>query len=322
MPAAYRARIEAVPGVTFVSPIVPPPGAWYQDPKNNLNTAVIDPAWLGKDPRFVVPADQLESARRIRTGIVVGRDLAKKHGWKLGDRIPIGSPTPKTDGSTTWEFEIVGLFDFNRDIMGDVPTENVFINYDYFDEARVFDKGQVLLYIARIADPAQTDRVSAEIDRLFQNSGAETRTQSESLFNLTQANEIADVGLIVHGILSAVFFTLVLVAGNTMIQAFRERIPELAVLKTIGFGDERAAGLMVAEALALTVAAGALGMGMAVALVPPVFKLMQPGAPSLPMEPGTAVSGIVAAIGLGLVASVIPAWQARRLTIVAALAAE
>jgi len=322
MPIAYRPRIAAVPGVTFVTPVVPLAGAWYQDPKNTLNTAVVDPAWLAVDPRFVVPADQLQNAERTRTGIIVGRDLATKHGWKLGDRVPINAPTPKEDGSATWEFEVAGFFDFNRKIMGNAPTENVFINYAYFNEARLFDRGQVMLYVVRIADPAQTDRISAAIDGQFHNSAAETTTQTESMFNLAQTNELADVGLIVHGILGAVFFTLVLVAGNTMAQAFRERIPELAALKTIGFDDARVAGLIVAEALMLTVGAGVAGIAAAVCVLPAVFKLIDPTGFAMTMSPGALAEGLAAAAGLGLIAALVPAWQARRLTIVAALAAE
>ena len=321
LPIAYRHDMESVPGVTFVTPVVPL-DAWYQDRKNGLNTAVIDPKWLAVDPRFVLPADQVKTIERTRTAIVVGRDLAQKYGWKLGDRVPIQSSTPKADGSATWEFEVAGIFDFNKQLMGNVPSLNVFVNYDYFDEARLFDKGQVMLYVVRIGNPAQTDAVTAAVDRLFQNSAAETKTQTESMFNLDQANQFADVGLIVHGILTAVFFTLALVAGNTMAQAFRERVPQLAVLKTIGFGDGSVAGLIAVEALMLTVGGGVAGLGLAFALVPATFKAVIPASPVINLDGATALAGVGAAVLLGLAAALIPAWKARRLTIVAALAGE
>ncbi|MDR3418405.1 MAG: FtsX-like permease family protein [Nevskia sp.] len=202
--------------------------------------------------------------------------------------------------------------------MGRLPATQAFINYAYFDEARLFDRGSVNGYIVNVDQPGHADRVSAAIDALFANSSAPTRTQSEQTFKLNILRRIGDIGLIVGAVLGAVLFTLLLVAGNTMVQAFRERIPELGVLKTIGFTDGAVALLFVTESLLLVAAGAALGLGLDAVLIPQLFKQAF-GAPA-PMPVETLLTGGASALVIAVAVALIPAWRASRLSVVEALA--
>jgi len=190
--------------------------------------------------------------------VIIGRDLAAKYHWKIGDKVPLTSFWTKTDGSQNWTFDIVGIFTLDEKLVGqDVAIMNMLIGYDYFDEARQF-KGMLSWFPVRIDDARHATAVSKAIDKLFQNSPTETKTQTEADFTNGFVKQIGDIGLIIGGILSAVFFTLLLVVVNTMMQAFRERVPELAVLKTLGFTDRQVGGLVIAESVLLCLFAAAL----------------------------------------------------------------
>jgi putative ABC transport system permease protein len=321
LPYAHRGRIEAVPGVAVVSPMVFFGGS-YQDPKNTIPSFATDPrTFFATDARFLLPPEQIKVFSETRTGAVAGRDLADKYGWKIGDRIPLTSLWAKKDGSRNWEFELVGIHTMNEQIVGkSLSSVQLLLNYDYFDEARQY-AGLVTIFAVRIKDPSQTAEVSKAIDQLFLNSGNETRTQTQGEFVVSFIKQVGDVGLILSSILAAVFFTLMLVAGNTMMQAFRERIPELAVLKTLGFTGRRVATLVVAESLLLCVTAGVLGLGLALLSIPPIREAVAQFFPALALRGSALAAGAVLAIALGLLAAVIPAWKSARLTVVDALAA-
>ncbi|MBV8062365.1 MAG: ABC transporter permease [Nevskia sp.] len=318
LPLGDRAAIEALPGVVEVVPLVFFP-TWYRDPSSTIITDAVDvPGFFHHDPRLVADEAALTAMQQTRDGALVGRELAQRFGWKLGDRIPLQSRVPLKDGGRTWTFQVVGLWHLNEQRVGRLPALQAFVNYAYVDEARRFDRGTVNGYLVNVDQPAHADPVSAAIDALFANSAAPTRTQSEQAFKLNILRRIGDIGLIVGVILGAVLFTLLLVAGNTMAQAFRERIPELGVLKTLGYTDGAVALLFVAEATLLLAAGAACGLGLDALLIPQLFKLAFGAAAPMPLE--TLLTGTVTALAIAAAVALIPAWRASRLSVVEALA--
>jgi putative ABC transport system permease protein len=266
-----------------------------------------------------MPEEQWKAFEQTRTSMLAGRMLADKYGWKVGQKIPLSSNIyPQKNNSKSWTFDLVGIYD-GKDDSWKKRTNQVFINHDYFDEANQFGKGRTNFYILKLAPGADAATVSKTIDGMFENSPDETKTQTEKDFNLSFVKQIGDIGLIVRWILFAVFFTLLLVVGNTMAQSVRERVPELAVLKTLGFSDGSVLGFVLAEAVALCLVGGVVGLALATLL-------------GAMVEKGTGgqfqltVNGLIWAIGIAtiLVMSVavglLPALRARRLKIVDALA--
>ena len=320
LPISYLPRIEHVPGVIGVAH-AEWFGAKYQNESNAFPVFSVDPArYLDMYPEFTIAPEQREAFIKSRTGAVVGRRLADRFGWKLGQRIPIASEIyPKKDGDMTWEFDVVGILDADDPALRG-NTDLVLIDATYFEEARQFGKGRTGWYIVRVADPAEARAVSAEIDRLFTNSADETKTQPEKEFAAGFAKQIGDVGAMVTRILIAVFFTILILTGNTMAQSIRERIPELAILKTLGFSDGRVTLLVLAEAALLLLLGGGLGMAAAVGLLPVVNGSTGGRFPPLFVSGETWLGGLVIALVLALAIGVPPALRAWRLRIVVALA--
>ena len=319
LPYAFRGRIERLEGVRAVTPLVVFPMA-YGNFREDTGIAIATDASIFMDARFVISPEHRQAFEATRTGLVAGRQMAAKLGWKVGDHIQVTSDyVLRADGGQAWEFDVVGIFDFNEELLGEVTALRSFVRYDYVNEARA-RRDLVDLYIVKMADPRGAPALAKSIDALFQTSPNPTRTQTEAEQQRTQLSQIGDVGLIVTSILSAVFFTLVVVAGNTMMRAFRERIPELAVLKTLGYTDARVALLVAAESLLLCVAAGAAGLALAWAALKPLARAVAAVLPFLRLEASIVVAGLALAAALGLLAAAIPAWQSARLSVTAALA--
>lgn len=320
LPQSLIPRIQATPGVknlTWANWF----GGYYQDRKNQGINIAINPGYFDIYPEISVPAEQLEAFKKTRTGAVVGETLAKRFGWKIGDKVPIaGAIYPnKASGETTWTFDIVGIYKVKEEKLKGLEQQ-FFFRWDYFDEANSYGTHEVGWYIVQVTDPKQSDAVAKAIDAISANSDHETKTQTEQAFNLSFAKQLGDIGLIVSAIMGAVFFTLLLLTGNTMAQAVRERIPELATLKTIGFSDLSLLGLVFAEAVLLIVIGGVLGMGL-VSLLLPVIGDATGGRMQLPpVGAGTWGIGIGLMILIGLLVGVLPALRAMRLNIVDALA--
>jgi putative ABC transport system permease protein len=320
LPMAYLRQIEQVPGVVGVA-FADWFGAKYQNESNAFPVFAVDPArYLAMYPEFTIAPEHLQAFVKTRTGAVAGRRLAERYGWRVGQKLPISSEIhPRTDGSLSWEFDLVGLFDADDPaVRGN--TDLVLINVHHFDEARQFGRGKTGWYIVRIADPAQARAVSARIDALFANSPDETKTQPEKEFAMGFAKQIGDMGALVTRILIAVFFTILILTGNTMAQAIRERIPELAILKTLGFSDGRVTALVVGEAVLLLLIGGGLGMLGAVALLPAINASTGGRFPPLFVEPVTWLLAGVIAVALAVVVALPPALRVHRLRIVDALA--
>jgi putative ABC transport system permease protein len=316
MPISYLSRIRAVPGVRAVS-MWAYFGGYFREAKTPIPAFATDATELFKVYKEIkIRPEYIQAMEKTRTGVLVGEELARKHGWKVGDRIPIGTSIwTNKSGSNSWQFDVVGTFDASSYGAG-FPT--FYLNYSYFDEARAFGTGQVHYYIVSVQDPRQADRISHEIDNMFANSEVETRTQTESALAQSQLKQLGDINFIANAIVGAVLFTLLFLTANTMMQSVRERTSELAVLKTLGYSDAKVLTLVLIEALLLCLFAALLGMGLA-ALVfesPALQKLF--GNFHMPTMVGGMGLGI--ALLLAFISGFPPAWRARQLNIVDALA--
>jgi putative ABC transport system permease protein len=320
LPMSYQRRIEAVPGVVGVA-FADWFGAKYQNESNAFPVFAVDPArYLDMYPEFLIAPGQREAFIKTRTGAVAGQRLVDRFGWRVGQKLPVASEIhAKTDGSLNWEFDLVGVFDA-EDPAVQGNTDVVLINVAYFDEARQLGKGKTGWYIVRIADSEQAKAVSGEIDRMFANSPDETKTAPEKEFALGFAKQIGDIGALVTRILLAVFFTILILTGNTMAQAIRERIPELAILKTLGFSNRTVTALVLGEALLLLLLGGGLGMAGAVAMMPVLNGATGGRFPPLFVDTSTWVLAAVVAVVLALAVGLPPAVRVNRLRIVDALA--
>jgi putative ABC transport system permease protein len=319
LPMSYQRRIEQVPGVVGVA-YADWFGAKYQNESNAFPVFAVDPArYLDMYPEFTIDPAQREIFARTRTGAVAGKRLADRFGWKVGQKLPISSEIhPKTDGSMNWEFDLVGIIDAEDPaVRGN--TDMVLINVAYFDEARQIGRGKTGWYIVRVADSAQARSISATIDGLFTNSPDETKTQPEKEFAIGFAKQIGDIGALVTRILIAVFFTILILTGNTMAQSIRERIPELAILKTLGFSDGKVTALVLAEAVLLLVLGGSIGMGAAVAAMPALNGSTGGRFPPLFVGVETWLLAAAVAAVVALCIGLPPALRANRLKIVDAL---
>jgi len=320
LPIAHLRPIERVAGVVGVA-YADWFGAKYQNESNAFPVFAVDPTrYLDMYPEFTIPREQREAFVKTRTGAVAGRRLVDRFGWTLGQKLPISSEIhPKADGDMNWAFDLVGILDAD-DPAQRGNTDVVLINVAYFDEARQTGKGKTGWYIERIADPARARAISVEIDRLFVNSPDETKTQPEKEFAVGFAKQIGDIGALVTRILAAVFFTILILTGNAMAQSVRERIPELAILKTLGFSDGKVTALVLAEAGLLLLIGGGLGMVIAAALLPVLNGATGGRFPPLFVSADTWLLATAVAVTLALAVGLPPAMRARRLKIVDALA--
>ena len=320
LPVSMVPKLEAIPGVTRVAYQQWFGGVWQTN--TPLIMFALDPQrYRDVYPEWVMPDAQWQAFEHTRTGLIVGKQLADQYGWKIGQKIPISSNIwPQKNGSKAWTFDLVGIFDGN-DENWKKRTNLAFIQQDYFDEANQFGlKGRTNFFILKLAEGANAETVSKTVDAMFENSPDETKTQTEKDFNISFVKQIGDIGLIVRWILFAVFFTLLLVVGNTMAQSVRERIPELAVLKTLGFSDASVLGFVLAEAFTLVLTGGLIGLALA-SLAGAMVEKGTGGQFLLALDASVWLVGIVAIVLMSLAVGLLPALRAQRLRIVDALAA-
>jgi putative ABC transport system permease protein len=318
LPISLLERIEAVPGVKGVTY-----GNWfggiYRDSKSFFPNFAISPGYMAMYPEYAMTPAQIKAFESERTGAVVGKSLADRHGWKVGDTIPLQATIFPTKGSNNWTFKLAAIFEV-KDPKRRGEENVLMFNWKYFDEANDYLKNQAGWYVVTLDDPNQSAQVAKAIDAISENSDRETKTQTEQAFNQAFFKQFADIGLIVTAIMGAVFFTLLLLTGNTMAQAVRERIPELAVLKTIGFSNRSVLWLVLAESVALVVLAGFIGLALAAAIMPGV-SAASGGVIQLPGVPGeTWAMGAGLMVVIGAIVGLLPALRAMRLNIVDALA--
>ena len=319
LPIGLYSRIQELPGVAGAGYGAVIMGT-FQDPKNAVPIEAHSDNYYEVYPELQVTADDRLAMRRHRTGALVGAGLLKKYHWKVGDRIPLQTAVDRKDGSNTWTFDVIGTFHFSDPGMK-VWEDQIFINWDYFNESRASDGDTVQWYSVKVASPTDVDRVAKAIDGVFANSGHETKTQSENAFSAAMIGEWGDLGLIATSVMVAVFFTLLLLTGHTMTQAVRERIPELAVLKTLGFTSPRIVGLVLIESVLLLLCGSAVGLAMATLAVS-ALRSLPPDTLPIPILAvgGTLwIRGIMLALIVALAVGALPARRGLRIQIVDAL---
>ncbi len=319
LPQSYQADIEKIDGVAETCQALWF-GGIYQDESNQIPQIGVEPGkFLDIYPEFVLKPAEKKAWLATRTGAVAGRKLAQKFGWKVGDKIPIMATymRPKNGGSL-WTFDLVGIYD---GATPEIDTTQFLLRHDYVDENRLCGKGLTGWYYIKVKDPKKAEAIAKKVDEQFANSPAETKTETEKAFVKGFAEQMGNIGAIVTAILSAVFFTILLVAGNTMGQAVRERISELGVLKAIGFTDTQVLALVLTESLLISMIGGLAGLVLGWFLV----ASGDPTRGALPVflfPTRDLVEGVIIVIALGIVTGIIPALQAMRLNPVEALRRE
>jgi len=311
LPYSYRDQLKQIDGVDEVTYFVWF-GGIYQDRKNFFPNFGVDPETaLLVYPEYLIPDDQFEAFKSDRQGCIVGRDLVKRFGWKIGDRVPLEG----TIWGGTWEFNVRAIYDVASK---DMSSNEFWFHYDYLEERRPFFKGTVGWYGLTIDDPGQAVQVAEAIDNRFANSPWETKTETEKAFLTGWANQMGNIKLLILSIGAVVFFTLLLVTGNTMAISVRERTGEFAVLKTVGFTDRAVLSLIIAESICVAAVGGAIGLILAKA-----FTLR--GDPTggmlsvFNLPTSDIVTGFVLALTVGLVSGIIPGSYAMRMKVVDAL---
>ena len=314
LPVSYQARLQQVPGVDLATH-----QTWfggiYQDPANFFaNIAVVPEPFLRIYPEFTVPPDQVQAWLSDRQGALVGRDLAERFGWKVGDRVPLTGTIWQPKQGKPWEFNVSGIYDAEAGI----DKTQFFFRYDYLDENRATGSGLVGWYVVKIADVSRSVELSRIFDEMFANSSAETKTTTEKGFVESFAKQIGDIGAIMIAISSTVLFMFGLVAASTMAQSVRERTNELAVLKTLGFSGAAILILVLAESLFIAFVGGGLGLAVA-------WLIVQRGDPTggmlaiFVLPPRDMLIGVALMALMGVLAGVMPAMAAMRLRITDAL---
>ncbi len=315
LPVSYQGRIATTDGVAAVTH-----ATWfggiYQDPKNWFAQFAVEPdAWMQMYPEYVLPEDRKQAWYANRTGAIIGRALADRFGWKVGDRIPLQATIYRKADESPWTFTVEGIYEAGT---RGADTTQMFFHYDYLNETRTILEDQVGWYIIRVSDPQRSEDIARRLDALFANSSSETKTSTEKAFVQAFAQQIGDIGSIMMAILAAVLFTILLVSANTMAQAIRERTNELAVMKTLGFTDGHLLALVLCESVLLAVVGGGIGLALA-------WAITQNGDPTGGFLPAFFLPNRDLVLGVGLIlllgtcAGLLPALQASRLRIVDAL---
>lgn len=313
LPRAYIERLKSIPGVETVAFSDGLLGT-YQKPTQPVFVLAIEDSdvWLTLIPEvFKVEPSDLATLRRTRTGVLISSEVAEKYGWRVGDRIPLMSATLQEDGSGTWVFDVVGTFSAR-----DVQDGYIVANYAYLDEARALNKGTVGNFYAVAADPRQAAEVTEAIDSAFMNSANETRTVSFREMAQQQMQSIGDLDFAIRSIVSAVLVALLFSVTTMMMQTTRERTPELAVLKTLGFSQRTVFLLLVGEAVTTCVLGALVGLGLAMVAFPYAAKFV----PGLSMPVIVIQVGVAGAILVALLSTSVPALRASKQRIVDALA--
>jgi putative ABC transport system permease protein len=317
LPRSLSDRIQSVPGVTLVGYGNDFSGA-FRDPKNAVSLVPITDNYFDLYPEWHISAAERNAYNSLRTGAVAEDSLARKYKWKIGDRISLLTHLPQKDGSTTWTVDLVGIYylaDPNR--MDDERALS--FHWDYFDQARQDERGTVGWYIIKVADPSLTDSTSQAIDALSANSDHETSTESENAWAANVVSQFGNVGVIVGSIMGAVCFTLMLLAGNVMAQNARERIPEFAILKTVGFTARGVMALILGESVLMLLVGSVLGLAAASVLIDVGRSTLNTVIPISPVGAGVWFRGLLLAVVIGLIVGAPSALRGMRLRIVDAL---
>ena len=318
LPIAYFNRVRGIEGVRQVTH-ANWFGGYYQDPKNFMVAIAIEPeTYLDIYARdYGVTPEERTAFVRERSSAIVGETLARKWGWKVGDRIPVNSNIfSQKNGSRTWDFTIAGIITPHKP---QVDTNFMLFQYAYFDETRSFGKDTIGWMILQTASPSVNDRVSKAIDQMFANSSAETATDTEKAFNKAFAAQLGNIAMIVTLVVGAAFVTILMIVGNTMALTVRERTREIGVMKTLGFSGGRILGLVLGESVLLALLGGIPGLALAALIAFSLRAAMANFVPGFAVTPVLALLGLVLMLTLGILTGAIPALNAMRLKIATAL---
>jgi putative ABC transport system permease protein len=318
MPLSELSQIQKIPGVTaatYRSGFI----GFFQSASNLVPVSAVDP----QNALMTIPADsaitaaELNDFKRTRTGALVSARLAERMHWKVGDHVPVQALNVlRKDGSRVWTFDIVGIYP-NR---GNAPQQLVLLmNYLYFDAERVGANGTVQLYVEKVADASMATAIANAIDTRFVNSGSPTHTDTERGYAQSSLAELGDLEFFVDAIVGSAFATLLLLTGTNMMQSYRERVSEFAVLKSIGFSDGTLALMVLCEAVLLCASAAAIGLLLASALLRLMGGVSGGDIPSIKLPPGVFLYGFTAAVSIALISTLPAAWRTKRLSIVDAL---
>jgi putative ABC transport system permease protein len=310
-PVSYLNRVRGVDGVVAATPFVWL-GGIYQDERNQIAAQATEAdTFFEVYPEYKLSPEQRADWISDRASMIVGRVLAERFGWKVGDTIPVRSSFyRKEGGGDTWDMRLAGIYEASN---GD--NSSLYFHYDYMNESLPDGaRDNIGFIIMKIANPDEAQQVSAAVDGLFANSPAETKTATERAFIQGFANQMGDIGTIVTAVASAVFFTMLLVTANTMAQSVRERVNEIAVLKTLGYSKHVVAGLVLTEAFAITALGGVVGLGLAALATDSMSAMLAQFFPVLGVPSSTYVIGGALIVILSVLAALLPsaeAWQLR-----------
>jgi len=315
LPLSYRDKILRIPGVKAITH-----NNWfggvYQEEKNFFPQFAIDVENQRTVlPELKVPDDQWANFVKDRQGASAGAKTAARFGWKIGDRIPI--KTTIFGGANTWEFNLDGIY-HSTTVGGD--ESQFWFQWDAFEEGvpKTF-KDNVGWYVLKLDSPDDAVRVSKAIDDMFANSSFETKTETESAFAAGWVKQFGNIEFLILTIGAVVFFTLLLVTGNTMAISVRERISELAVLKAIGFSDRSILFFVLAESLTIALVGGLMGLGLAALAIPVLGAALNGLLPTLILSPGILSVGLGTALLVGVISGLLPGIGAMRMRVVNAL---
>jgi putative ABC transport system permease protein len=304
-------RIETVPGVLIAAPHNDIFGYW-RDPVNGVSILSTDERWFAVFPETGITKDQIQQLLRVRTGAIVTAACAEQYGWKVADKISVVTNIAQKNGSKSWTFDILAIFSME----GHEAERYIVSNYIYVDEGRAEGNGTVWSFVMRTANVSQAEHVSQLIDRMFSTSGAPTRTFSERSAGQSEQNGGFNVRFFTETVVGGSFFTLLFLTINTMMASVRERVPEFAVLKTLGFTDLRVLVIVLMESAVVTVVGAVFGLAIAGFLVP----LAKNTIGVAQVRSIVYLEGMICAIFVAGISGIVPGWHAKRLSIVDALA--
>lgn len=317
LPFSHYTKIKATEGVANVTH-ASWFGGYYQEPKNFIVSFAVDAqSYLEIYPEIFIPQDHQENFLANRQGVLVGEALAQQYNWKVGDTFPlISSIWTNQDGSRTWEFKVEGIF---SDPEEKFDTRSLMFHYVYFNEGRTGARDTIGWLVIKTESPEVNEAVSKAIDEQFANSPNETKTDTEAAFGKAFLEQFGNIGLIITSIVGAAFFTILLIAGNTMVLAVRERTNEIAVMKTLGFANGRIFTLIILEALILVLLGGLPALGFSWVLIEALKGAVGGALPPMTLTPEIFLQAVAYMVLLGFVTGGLPAFNAVRINVAAAL---
>jgi putative ABC transport system permease protein len=315
LPITYMDQVEKLAGVTKVAPNSSLFG-FYQNQKNPLGIAGTDERFFKVRPELNATPEQIRTWQATANGLMVTVGIAKRYGWKVGDRIPVQGSVARKDGDKFWNFEITAIIEDTSQAPG--MSTYAIMNYAFIDESRVTDKGTLSRILFLVADPDDAGRIGKSIDALFANSTVPTRTQTEHASTESNLQLLGDLNFFVDAVAGAVLFMMLFLTANTMTQSVRERVTEFAVLRTIGFSIGSVTAMIGGEALGQCLPAAVAGLALGMLAVDRFRPANLPQATHTPWA--MIATALAAAIVIAVLSSLLPIWRLRRKPIVDALA--